>query len=94
MSYYLPKEVNIIACFADQRYERDGRMLEISAYGRGTSLAIAVNRAFRNVLQDPQIKHKSPNYIYISIGADGSYPVEFWRLFHKRDSAEEAPEPG
>jgi hypothetical protein len=73
---YLKKEVRIIAYFSDERYAKNGSMLTIRGYGRGSSLSVAINRAFRDVLKDPQIHHKSPNHIYVSVGADGSEPID------------------
>lgn len=76
---YLPKEVRIIAYFADQRYAKDGAILKVPGFGQGSSLSVAINRAFRDVLKSPEIRHKSPNHIYISVGADGSDPIDFSR---------------
>jgi hypothetical protein len=73
---YLKNEVAIIVYFADERYAQHGSMLTIRGYGKGSSLSVAINRAFRDVLKNPQAFHKSPNHIYLSVGADGSEPID------------------
>ena len=73
------KEVTVIARFPEQQYHKKGEpILEIIGAGQGSSLAIAVNRAFRSVLENPAMRHKSPNYIYLSIGTSGMRPISFW----------------
>ncbi len=54
------KELSILARFPEQRYHRNGLPLEISGSAQGSSLAIAMNRAMRVVLQSPEMRHKSP----------------------------------
>jgi hypothetical protein len=75
----MTKEVRIIAYFADIRYATNGSMLQVKGSGGGSSLSVALNRAVRDALRDPQIRHKSPNHIYLSIGADGSDPIDLSR---------------
>lgn len=75
------KEVTILARFPEQRYERNGLPLEVTGTGQGSSLAVAMNRAMRAVLQSPEMRHKSPLHIYFSVGIDGEQPIPFWQLF-------------
>ena len=82
---YLKKEVSVIAYFADGRYAKNGSILAIRGYGKGSSLSVAVNRAFREVLKNPQIRHRSPNHIYLSVGADGSEPIDLLQRLSEED---------
>jgi len=43
------------------------------------TLSVALNRAFKNVLKDPQIFHKSPLIIYVSVGVDGEQPIDLYQ---------------
>lgn len=70
-----------MARFPEERYERNGYPLEITGTGKGSSLAVAVNRAMRDMLQNPELRHKSPLHIYISVAIDGEQPIPFWQLF-------------
>ena len=45
---------------------------------QGSSLSVAMNRAFRDVLNDPQIRHKCPDHIYLSAGTDGWEPLDIF----------------
>jgi hypothetical protein len=65
------KEVTILARFPEQRYQRNALPLKISGSAQVSSLAVAVNRAMRTVLQSPEMRHKSPLHIYLSVGIDG-----------------------
>ncbi len=51
-------------------------------------LPVALNRAFKNVLKDPQIFHKSPLYIYISVGMDGFEPIDLYQRVAAAHGAE------
>jgi hypothetical protein len=75
------KEVTILARFPEQRYQRNDLPLEISGSAQGSSLAVAMNRAMRVVLQSPGMRRKSPLHIYLSVGIDGERPIPFWQLF-------------
>ena len=77
------KEVTILARFPEQRYHRNGLPLEISGSAQGSSLAVAMNRAMRVFLQSPDMRHKSPLHIYLSVGIDGEPPIPFWQLFRR-----------
>lgn len=86
------KDVMVIARFPEEQYNKKGEpMLEITGMGEGSSLAIAVNRAFRSVLQHPRMRHKSPSHIYLSIGIGGMYPIPFWHYARRQES--ETPKP-
>ena len=54
------EEVRIVARFPEQRYERNGLRLEITGTAKGSSLAVAMNRAMRSVLEGPEMRHKKP----------------------------------
>ena len=72
-------EARVIAYFPEtQKYAKTGPMLRIQGYGEGSSLSVAVYRAFKEVMKDPQMRHKSPNYIYLSVGAYGLEPLDFF----------------
>jgi hypothetical protein len=74
------KEVRLTACFPEAQYrKKEGPMLEISGFGTGHNLAVAMNRAFRSILENPLIRHKSPKWIYISAGMDRMGPIRFWQ---------------
>ena len=75
------KEVTVIARFLEQRYERSRQPLELVRSGQGSSLAVAINRAVRAILQSPQMRRKSPLHMYLTVGIDGQQPVPFWRFF-------------
>lgn len=77
------KDVVIVARFPEQRYDRHGLQLEVTGTGSGSSLAVAMNRAMRAVLQSPEMRHKSPLHIYLSVGIDGEQPIPFWEYFRK-----------
>lgn len=77
------KEATVLARFPEQRYERNGLPLEISGTGQGSSLAVALNRAMRVILQSAEMRHKSPLHIYLSVGIDGEQPIAFWQLFRQ-----------
>jgi hypothetical protein len=77
------KDVAILARFPEERYERNGYPLEIMGRGTGSSLAVAINRAVREMLQSPEMRHKSPLHIYISVAIDGEQPIPFWQYFKK-----------
>lgn len=80
------KEVMAVARFPEERYSKKGEpMMEIRGSGSGGSLTAAVTRAVRSIIQNPAMHHKSPNYIYLSIGIDGRHPIEFWHLFTKQE---------
>lgn len=51
----------------EERYFRDGALLEISAKGNGSSVPIAISRAVRLAFKHPAAKHKSPTYINMSV---------------------------
>ena len=75
------KEVTILARFPEQRYQRNGRPLEIVGTGQGSSLDVAMNRAMRVILRSPDMRHKSPLHIFLSVAIDGEQPISFWQLF-------------
>ncbi len=75
------KEVTVIARFPEQRYEKSQQPLELVGSGQGSSLAVAINRAVRAILQSPEMRRKSPPHIYLAVGIDGQQPVAFWRFF-------------
>jgi hypothetical protein len=75
------KDVVVLARFPEQRYQRNGLPLEITGTGRGSSLAVAMSRAIRSILQSPEMRRKSPLHIYLSVGIDGEHPIPFWQLF-------------
>jgi hypothetical protein len=77
------KEVTILARFPEVRYDRNRAPLEIAGRGQGSSLAVAMNRAMRVILQSPEMRHKSPLHIYLSVAIDGEQPIQFWQLFTK-----------
>jgi hypothetical protein len=64
----------MIARFPESRYGD----LEIPGRGEGSNLVIAMNRAFRDIARDPRLRHKSPNWIYISVGTGGMGAIRFW----------------
>ena len=75
----LRKEASIIVYFPEERYSKHGPTLRIQGHGTGSTLSVALNRAFKNVLKDPQIFHKSPLFIYITVGMDGFEPIDIWQ---------------
>lgn len=87
---YPRKEASIIAYFPEERYSKHGPILRICGNGTGSKLSVALNRAFKNVLKDPQIFHKSPLYIYISVGMDGFEPIDIW---HRVTAVEKPVQP-
>ena len=72
------KEVTLIARFPEQQYCKNGIPLELFGSGEGSTLAVAMNRAFRSVLTNPLIRYKVPKYIHISVGIDGFHPIKYW----------------
>ena len=81
------KDVTVIARFPEEQYSKKGEpMLEITGSGRGGSLVTAVTRAVRSVIESPVMRHKSPKYIYLSIGIDGFHPIEFWHFSPKQEA--------
>jgi hypothetical protein len=77
------KDVSILARFPEERYQRNGQPLEIMGRGTGSSLAVAISRAVRDMLQSPEMRHKSPLHIYISVAIDGEQPIQFWQYFRR-----------
>jgi hypothetical protein len=47
------------------------------------SLVVALNRAMRDLLQSPDMRHKSRLHLYMSVGIDGEPPIPFWQLFRR-----------
>jgi hypothetical protein len=75
------KEVRILARFPEQQYCRNGSMLELSGFGTGSTLAIATNRAFRSMLESPEMRYKVSKWIYVSMATEGMGPIRFWDIF-------------
>ena len=74
------KEVRITVRFPEQQYCRNGSLLELSGFGTGSSLAVAANRAFRSVLESPELRYKVPKWIYVSMATEGMGPIRFWDI--------------
>jgi hypothetical protein len=74
------KEVRLTAFFPESQYQRNGAALELSGFGTGSTLAIAMNRAFRSMLENPQMRYKVPKWIYVSVATEGMGPIRFWDI--------------
>ena len=77
------RDVKSIARFPEPQYWNGNFALEIEGFGHGSSLAIATNRAFREIMSDPRMRYKCPKLIYLTLGADCLAPVPFWHFFQK-----------
>jgi hypothetical protein len=55
------RDVKSIARFPEPQYWNGNFALEIEGFGHGSSLAIATNRAFREIMSDPRMRYKCPN---------------------------------
>ncbi len=53
--------------FPEERYSKNGEILEIHTKGNGSSVPIAITRAVRSGFKHPAIKRKSPTYINMSV---------------------------
>ena len=77
------RDVKLIARFPEPQYWRGDLALEIEGFGHGSSLAVATNRAFREIMSDHRMRYKCPKLIYLTLGADGLPPIPFWHLLRK-----------
>jgi len=77
------KVARVSAYFPEEHYarERGGAPFIVWGEGRGGNLQAALVRAIRSVIQNPQLKGKSPRHIYLSVGLDDAPPLEFWQEF-------------
>ena len=76
---YPQKEVSLIAYFPEERYSKNMPILRIQGHATGSNLFVALKRAFQDVFKDPQIFHKSPLIIYVSVGVDGEQPIDLYQ---------------